>query len=190
MSIKSVAVYCGFRLGASAAYGAAADALGASLAAAGVTLVYGGGGQGMMRRVADAALDAGGAVVGVIPEDLVEREQAHRGLQIDGDASRLEVVADMHERKARMLGLADAVAVLPGGFGTLDELFEVITWAQLGIHAKPCGMINVEGYFDHLLAFLDHAEGEGYVQPVDRARIAVAPSASALLEAWALGETP
>jgi uncharacterized protein (TIGR00730 family) len=144
----------------------------------------------MMRRVADAALDAGGAVVGVIPEDLVEREQAHSGLSIDGGASRLEVVADMHERKARMLGLADAVAVLPGGFGTLDELFEVLTWAQLGIHAKPCGMINAEGYFDHLLAFLDHAEGEGYVRPADRARITVAPSAPALLTAWALGETP
>jgi uncharacterized protein (TIGR00730 family) len=143
-----------------------------------------------MRRVADAALDAGGAVVGVIPEDLVTREQAHSGLSVDGGASRLEVVADMHERKARMLDLADAVTVLPGGFGTLDELFEVLTWAQLGIHAKPCGMINAEGYFDHLLAFLDHAEGEGYVRPADRARITVAPSAPALLAAWALGETP
>ena len=186
--IGSVAVYCGFRLGASPAYGAAADALGAGLAAADVTLVYGGGGQGMMRRVADAALEVGGAVVGVIPEDLAEREQAHSGLSVDGGASRLEVVANMHERKARMLDLADAVAVLPGGFGTLDELFEVLTWAQLGIHGKPCGMINAEGYFDHLLAFLDHAEGEGYVQPADRARITVAPSASSLLSAWALGE--
>ena len=142
----------------------------------------------MMRRVADAALEVGGAVVGVIPEDLAEREQAHSGLSVDGGASRLEVVANMHERKARMLDLADAVAVLLGGFGTLDELFEVLTWAQLGIHGKPCGMINAKGYFDHLLAFLDHAEGEGYVQQADRARITVAPSASSLLSAWALGE--
>ena len=185
MSLQAVAVYCGFRQGARAAYGQAADALGRALAQRGITLVYGGGGQGMMRRVADAALEAGGAVVGVIPEDLVEREQAHSGLSVGGGASRLEVVADMHERKARMLALADATAVLPGGFGTLDELFEVLTWAQLGIHGKPCGMINVEGYFDHLLAFLDHAEGEGYVRSGDRQRLTVAPSPEALLAAWA-----
>jgi uncharacterized protein (TIGR00730 family) len=186
--LGAVAVYCGFRDGRRAAYRAAAGDLGRTLAARDVTLVYGGGGRGMMRAVADATLDAGGRVIGVIPVDLVEREEAHTGLSTVGDArgSRLEVVADMHERKARMLDLADACCLLPGGLGTLDETFEVLTWRQLGLHEKPCGMINVEGYYDRLLGFLDDAVEGGFVSDADRALLTVGPTPAAVLDALAV----
>jgi uncharacterized protein (TIGR00730 family) len=177
---SAVAVYCGFRPGGRPAFRAAAVEFGALLARQGVSLVYGGGGRGMMRAVADAVLDAGGTVIGVIPESLVAAEEAHTGLRPGTSGSRLEIVASMHERKARMLALADACAVLPGGMGTLDEMFEVLTWAQLGIHEKPCGMINVEGYFDALLRFLDEAVAQGFVSETDHARLRVASSPEAL----------
>ena len=177
-----IAVYCGSQSGDSPIFEAAAIELAQLLTSHRISLIYGGARIGLMGAVANAVLDDGGEVIGVIPEQLMLDEVVHTGL------TRLEVVRSMHERKARMIALADGVIALPGGLGTLEELFEVLTWAQLGIHGKPCGMINAQGYFDHLLAFLDHAEGEGYVQPADRARITVAPSASSLLSAWALGE--
>lgn len=182
-ALRAVAVYCGFREGAHPAYRAAAVRLGELLAARGTTLVYGGGGRGMMRAVADAALAADGSVIGVIPVSLVEREEAHTGLSVEGArGSRLEVVADMHQRKARMLELADACVVLPGGFGTLDETFEVLTWAQLGLHAKPCGMVDVDGYFRSLLAFVDDAVRGGFVSDADRALLRVGPTPAAVLD--------
>jgi uncharacterized protein (TIGR00730 family) len=188
-ALRAVAVYCGFRIGARPAYREAAVTLGRALAARGTTLVYGGGGGGMMRTVADAVLDAGGRVVGVIPVSLVEREEAHDGLSTTPDArgSCLEIVPDMHTRKARMLDLADACAVLPGGMGTMDETFEVLTWAQLGLHRKPCGMINVDGYYDALLRWLDEAVTGGFLAADERELLRVGPDPATVLdalEAW------
>ena len=188
-TLRAVAVYCGFRIGARPAYREAAVTLGRTLAARDTTLVYGGGGGGMMRTVADAVLDAGGRVIGVIPVSLVEREEAHEALPRtpDGSGSRLEIVPDMHTRKARMLELSDACAVLPGGMGTMDETFEVLTWAQLGLHRKPCGMINVDGYYDALLRWLDDAVTGGFLAADERELLRVGPDPATVLdnlEAW------
>jgi uncharacterized protein (TIGR00730 family) len=150
-------VFCGSSDGGRSAYGDAATALGRAVAQQGLTLVYGGSNLGMMRRLADAAIDAGGRVVGVIPAQLVEWERAHRGL------TELHVVASMHERKALMVSLSEAFVALPGGFGTLDEFFEVLTWAQLGLHQKPCALLNVEGYFDNLVAMFERARRDGFL---------------------------
>ena len=136
--------------------------VGAALAARGIRLVYGGGGRGMMGAVADAAIAAGGKTFGVIPRDLFKREGLHEGLD------RLEVVSSMHERKALMAGSADGFIALPGGIGTMEELFEIWTWTQIGIHAKPCGILNVNGYYDGLLAFLDNMVDAGFVQQLHR----------------------
>ena len=155
--MKSVCVFCGSSDGARPAYADAARAFGRMLAMRGLTLVYGGGNVGMMRQLADAVLEAGGRVVGVIPEQLVDRERAHRGV------SELRVVGSMHERKALMVALSDAFIALPGGFGTLDELFEVLTWAQLGLHHKPCALLNVDGYFDHLVSLVERARVDGFI---------------------------
>jgi len=155
--VKSVCVFCGSSDGARPAYADAARAFGRMLAVRGLTLVYGGGNVGMMRQLADAVLEAGGRVVGVIPEQLVDRERAHRGV------SELRVVGSMHERKALMVALSDAFIALPGGFGTLDELFEVLTWAQLGLHHKPCALLNVDGYFDHLVSLVERARVDGFI---------------------------
>ena len=155
--MKSVCVFCGSSDGARPAYADAARAFGRMLAVRGLTLVYGGGNVGMMRQLADAVLEAGGRVVGVIPEQLVDRERAHRGV------SELRVVGSMHERKALMVALSDAFIALPGGFGTLDELFEVLTWAQLGLHDKPCALLNVDGYFDHLVSLVERARVDGFI---------------------------
>lgn len=155
--MKSVCVFCGSSDGARPAYADAARAFGRMLAVRGLTLVYGGGNVGMMRQLADAVLEAGGRVVGVIPEQLVDRERAHRGV------SELRVVGSMHERKALMVALSDAFIALPGGFGTLDELFEVLTWAQLGLHHKPCALLNVDGYFDHLVSLVERARVDGFI---------------------------
>ena len=144
---RRVAVYCGSAYGNNPAFLAEARALGQAIAAAGLGLVYGGASMGLMGAVADAALAGGAAVVGVLPQVLAGREIAHEGL------SSLELVPTMHERKARMVELADAFLVLPGGYGTLDEMVEAVTWAQLGLHAKPCILINTAGYWDGLLAF-------------------------------------
>ena len=174
--MKGVCVFCGSRAGTRPEYAAAARALGALLAERGLTLVYGGGNVGLMGHIADAALAAGGRVIGVIPQSLVDREVAHHGV------SELRIVRTMHERKALMNDLADAFVALPGGFGTLDEFFEVLTWAQLGIHGKPCGLLNVAGYFDPLLAAADHMAAEGFLRPEHRHMLLAGTDARALLE--------
>jgi uncharacterized protein (TIGR00730 family) len=149
-------------------YADAARRFGTALAGRGLELVYGGGHVGLMGIVADAVLAAGGRVEGVIPRALVEKELAHQGL------TRLHVVETMHQRKALMAELADAFAALPGGFGTGDELFEVLTWSQLGLHAKPVGLLNTAGYFDPLLAWIDHTVTERFLRPEYRERLRVA----------------
>lgn len=160
-------VYCASAAGFNPAYLEAASALGRALAQTGIGLVYGGATVGMMGAVANAALAAGGEVIGVLPEVLSSREIGHTGL------SELIATASMHERKAKMLELSDAVIALPGGFGTLDELMEAVTWAQLGIHHKPCVLVNVLGYYEGLLAFLDTAVREGFLKPANRQLILV-----------------
>ena len=157
---RRVAVYCGSGNGNRAVFRAEALALGEAIAAAGFGLVYGGANIGLMGAVAYAALAGGAEVIGVLPDVLAGKEIAHTGL------TALELVATMHERKARMAELADAFLVLPGGYGTLDELMEAVTWAQLGMHAKPCVLINTEGYWDGLLAFLDTAVKAGFLRNV------------------------
>jgi hypothetical protein len=167
-----VAVYCGSANGSNPAFVAEAQALGASIAAAGLGMVYGGACVGLMGAVADAALADGAEVIGVLPEVLVSREIAHEGL------TALELVSTMHERKARMAALADAFLVLPGGYGTLDELLEAVTWAQLRLHSKPCILINTAGYWDKLLAFLDSTVAAGFLKQKNRNLLLVAANAS------------
>ena len=179
-----VCVYCGSSLGADPAYRDAAQRLGRRLAQAGLGLVYGGASVGLMGAVADAALDAGGEVIGVIPQALVDREIAHPGL------TDLRVVGSMHERKALMVELADAFVALPGGAGTLDELFETFTWAQLGLHAKPCGLLEVDGYWRELTAFLDRAVAAGFLRAAHREMLLVADDPDALLAAFAAYAPP
>lgn len=173
--IERVTVYCGSSPGRDPAHRATAVALGRSLAGAGVEVVYGGGHVGLMGVVADAALDAGGTVTGVITDALVGAEIAHTGL------TRLITVRSMHERKRVMSDLADAFVMLPGGYGTLDEFFEALTWAQLGIHAKPCAVLDPTGYFTPLLAFLDNAVAERFVRDGDRALVTTATDVDSLL---------
>jgi uncharacterized protein (TIGR00730 family) len=174
--VKSVCVFCGSHPGDDPAYEAAARALGRTLAEAGIKLVYGGGHVGLMGSVADAALAAGGQVTGVMPKALVEREVAHTGL------TRLHVVGSMHERKAKMSELSEGFVALPGGTGTLEEFFEVLTWAQLGEHGKPCGLLNVAGYYDPLLAVFDHMMNRGFLAEKHRAMVLVETEPTALLE--------
>jgi uncharacterized protein (TIGR00730 family) len=157
--MKTVCVFCGSNDGARETYREVAESIGARLARAGIRVVYGGGSCGLMGAVADAALAAGGEVVGVIPKAIQRREVAHGGV------SELRVVKSMHERKAMMTELSDGFLALPGGLGTLEELFEVLSWSQLGIHTKPIGLLNVGGYFDPLLEFLDRARDERFLLP-------------------------
>ena len=170
-SVRRVAVYCGSANGLDGRFRAEAIALGRAIASAGLGLVYGGASIGLMGAVADAALAGGSEAIGVLPAVLAGKEIAHDGL------SRLEYVETMHERKARMVELADAFLVLPGGFGTLDELMEVVTWAQLRMHAKPCILINSTGYWQGLLDFIDTAVESGFVKAENRALLRVAASA-------------
>jgi uncharacterized protein (TIGR00730 family) len=174
--MKRICVYCGSNVGLRAEFGAAARELGGLLAARGLGLVYGGGNVGLMGLLADAALAGGGEVIGVIPRDLVRREVAHAGL------TSLHTVSSMHERKQRMCDLADTFIAMPGGFGTLDEFTEMVTWRQLGYHRKHCGLLNVAGYYDDLLRFLDGAVTAGLILPEHRALIVAERSAEALLE--------
>ena len=174
--MRRVLVFCGSSPGRLPEYVESSRALGAELADRGLGLVYGGAQVGVMGAVADAALGAGGEVIGVIPRMLVDKEVAHEGL------SDLRVVETMHERKALMESLCDGVIALPGGFGTLEELFEIVTWAQLGIHAKPVGLLNIAGYWDQLLAFIDHMVGERFVRAEQREALLVADSSAELLE--------
>lgn len=175
--IRSVCVYCGSASGSRPVYVEAAQALGRTLAESGLTLVYGGGHVGLMGRVADAALAAGGEVIGVIPELLMSKEVGHTGL------TRLEVVPDMHRRKQRMADLCDAFIAMPGGAGTLEELFEVYTWAQLGYHRKPIGLLNVEGFYDPLLALLHHTAREGFLREAYIGMLLAEPDPGDLLDA-------
>jgi uncharacterized protein (TIGR00730 family) len=165
---RRVAVYCGSADGNDPAYLAEARALGGAIAAAGLGLVYGGASVGLMGAVADAALAGGAEVIGVLPNVLAGKEIAHAGL------TRLELVSTMHERKARMAELADAFLILPGGYGTLEELLEIVTWAQLRLHSKPCILINTVGYWDGLLTFLDTAVTAGFLKPKNRELLRVA----------------
>jgi len=169
--MKSIGVFCGARGGEGTAYLEAARDVGALLAEEGITLVYGGGHVGMMGVMADAALAAGGRVIGVIPRDLQESELAHAGV------TTMHVVDGMHERKALMGALSEAFLALPGGFGTMEELFEVLTWAQLGFQEKPSCLVNVSGFFDSLLRHADHAVREGFLSPADRGLLRVASTA-------------
>lgn len=162
-------------MGTRPVYAEIARAAGRTLAASGLGLVYGGGHVGLMGIVADAALAGGGEVIGVIPRQLVDAELAHQGL------TELVVVESMHERKARMAELADAFIALPGGFGTLDELFEILTWAQLGLHGKPCGLLDVDGYFAPLVAWADGAVAAGFVRPRHRGLLMVDTAIEPLL---------
>jgi uncharacterized protein (TIGR00730 family) len=168
---RRVAVYCGSASGTNPAFLAEAQALGRALAAAGLGMVYGGASAGLMGAVADAALAEGGEVIGVLPEILSGSEIAHSGL------TRLEVVKTMHARKARMVHLADAFLILPGGYGTLDELMEIVTWKQLRLHAKPCILINTAGYWNGLLEFLETTVAAGFLKAENRGLLEVAADA-------------
>jgi uncharacterized protein (TIGR00730 family) len=183
-AVSSVCVFCGSNGGADPAYLAAAESVGAGLAQRGIRVVYGGGRVGLMGALADSARAAGGEVVGVMPQALVDREIGHTGID------DLRVVATMHERKALMVELADAFVALPGGIGTLEELFEVYTWAQLGIHAKPLALLDVAGYYEPLAAFLDHAVEQQFLRADMRAVLAVADSLEAVLDAFDRWRTP
>lgn len=174
--LRALCVFCGASPGARPEYVAAGEALGRHLAARGIALVYGGGSIGMMGAVARAALGGGGRVIGVIPERLERKELAQKGL------TELHVVGSMHERKAMMADRSDAFVALPGGYGTLEEFFEVLTWAQLGFHHKPVALMNTLGFFDPLYALLDHMVSEGFVRPQHRGMVLTADAPAPLLE--------
>ena len=182
--MRRVCVYAGSNPGSDPAYADAAKVLAGLLAERGIGLVYGGGKVGLMGVLADAALAAGGQVIGVMPQALVDREIGHRGL------TELRIVGSMHDRKALMADLSDAFVAVPGGIGTLEELIEVYTWSQLGIHSKACGVLNVRGYYDALAAFLDHAAEEGFLRPQHRAVLSVAADPGELLDRLAAFEPP
>ena len=174
--MKRVCVFCGSSPGARPAYTELASRLGSILAGRGMTLVYGGGNVGLMGVLANAVLAGGGNVIGVIPQAMVDLEVAHTGFP------DLRIVGSMHERKALMADLADAFIALPGGLGTVEEFCEILTWAQLGMHQKPCGLINVENYFDQLIAFLDDAVRERFVRPEHRAMVLVDSDAERMID--------
>ncbi|GAB4321074.1 MAG: TIGR00730 family Rossman fold protein [Bacteroidales bacterium] len=174
--MKKICVFCGSSTGINGVYRDAAVRLGEYLGRNKFELVYGGGNVGLMGILADSAMEAGGKVTGIIPEPIARLEIAHKGI------TELEVVADMHIRKARMAELADGFIALPGGFGTLDELSEVMTFSQLRIYDKPVGLLNTEGYFNHLIRFLDHSVREGFVRPEHRQNIFVEDEPGKLIE--------
>ena len=175
-TITRLCVFCGTNAGARPEYGAAARQLGTLLAAENIGLVYGGASVGIMGELADAVQEGGGHVTGIIPQQLIQKEAAHRGIQ------DLIVVASMHQRKSQMADLSDGFIALPGGIGTLEGFLEIVTWSQLGIHSKPCGILNIAGYFDALMAFLDHAVEEGFLTEAHRGTIMAESDPRALLE--------
>lgn len=174
--MKRLCIYCGSSPGSRPEYATAAQACGRILADRGIGIVYGGGNTGMMGRVANAALEAKGEVIGVIPHHLADKELAHEG------ATQMIRVNSMHERKQMMADLSDGFIILPGGIGTLEELFETFTWLQLGLHGKPIGLLNVEGFFDHMLAFLDHMVADRFLKADHRAMLIVDDNMDNLLE--------
>ncbi len=182
--MKSICVYCGSSPGNVPAYRDAATSLGKMLATRKIALVYGGASVGIMGAVADAAIEAGGEAFGVIPESLMTFEVAHRGL------TELIVVDSMHTRKARMADLSDAFIALPGGLGTLEELFEMLTWSQLRLHQKPVGLLNVDGFYDHLLTFLDQTVAAGFVRQEHRDNLIVSDDADELIKGLAAWSPP
>ncbi len=182
--MRSVCVFCGSSPGKNPGYLAAATAMGRLVAERNARLIYGGARVGLMGAVADAALAAGGEVIGILPEALAAKELAHTSL------TRLEVVASMHERKARMAELSDGFVALPGGAGTLEEIFEIWTWGQLGFHGKPAGFLNVAGYYDGLSTFLDHTVEAAFVKPVHRDMLTFSDDPSALLDTMAAYQAP
>lgn len=182
--MKRVCVFCGSSAGARTIYREAAEQLGQTLAQRGIGLVYGGGRVGLMGTMADAAMAAGGQVIGVIPQALVAKELAHSGV------ADMRVVGSMHERKALMADLSDAFITLPGGYGTLEEFFEVLSWSQLGLHGKPCGVLNVAGYYDTLLTLVDYAVAEAFVRPAHRFLVLVESDPSCLLDRLAQFQPP
>ena len=175
--LTRITVYCGSRPGSGTKYVEAATAFGKAAAERGLGIVYGGARVGLMGAVADGALAAGGRVIGVIPESLVSKEIAHDHL------SELHVVPSMHERKTKLFELADAIVALPGGAGTMDEWFEMLTWSMIGLHAKPLGLLNVEGYYDGLLTFMHHMETEGFTAKEHRGLYLAEERADALIDA-------
>ncbi len=174
--MKRICVFCGSKAGIRPEYAEAAQALGAGIAARGLGVVYGGAQVGLMGAVADGALERGGEVIGVIPTFLLKKELAHDGL------TELREVSSMHERKAMMVNLSDGFISLPGGLGTFDETMEILTWAQLRIHEHPCGLLNVDGYYDRLVAFLDHAGEQGFISAAHRQMILMEDSPEKLLD--------
>jgi uncharacterized protein (TIGR00730 family) len=172
---RRVCVFCGSSAGNREVYTAAARSVAQSLAANGIGIVYGGGRTGLMGALADAALAAGGQITGVMPQHLVAKEVAHSGL------TEMRIVGSMHERKAMMAELSDAFLALPGGFGTLEEFCEILTWTQLGLYRKPCGILNVAGYFDHLLALFDHAVDEKFLRPIHRGIVIAGSEAESVI---------
>jgi uncharacterized protein (TIGR00730 family) len=186
MELRRVCVFCGSSVGARPDYDAAARTLGAELAARAIGLVYGGSHLGLMGAVADACRSAGGEVIGVIPESLVEAEVAHAGLD------DLRIVSTMHERKALMADLSDGFVALPGGFGTLEEFCEVLTWSQLGLHSppKPCGLVDVAGFFGPLIALFDSAVDQGFLRPENRRLVLAAADPPSMLDALAVWQAP
>jgi uncharacterized protein (TIGR00730 family) len=179
-----ICVFCGSASGRAPTYAAAARELGQLLAKRGIGLVYGGGNVGLMGELADAVLDSGGRAIGVIPQQLVDREIAHGGL------TELHVVENLHQRKALMAELADAFLTLPGGVGTMEELFEVWSWGRLGLHSKPCGLLNVNGYFDSLRTLTDQMVTEGFLEPVHRELLLIEEQPTVLLDRLVAYATP
>ena len=173
--MKRLCVYCGSNAGTTNAYGEAASEFAEVLVQNNIALVYGGSCRGIMGQLADAVLDGGGEVEGVMPKSLIDKEIAHDGL------TEMHVVDSMHARKSMMAMLSDGFIAMPGGIGTLEEIVEILTWAQLQFHEKPCGLLNVNGYFNHLLSFLDHAEAEGFLRPAHRAMLLVSQKPADLL---------
>jgi uncharacterized protein (TIGR00730 family) len=182
--VKSICVYCGSNFGNAPIYRTVAEELGRALVARGQTLIYGGGNVGLMGVVADTVMQGGGEVIGIIPRSLLEREVGHRGV------TRLEVVETMHERKTRMAELCDAFVAMPGGWGTLEELAEAATWTQLGIHRKPVGLLNVEGFYDPFLAYLDNAVAAGFIRAPHRGLVVSADTVEGVLKAVETAELP
>ena len=184
MKIKRICVYCGSSPGKSPAYITAAKQLASVLSERGIGLVYGGATVGVMGAIADAVLEAGGEAIGVIPKSLAVKELAHENL------SELHVVASMHERKAMMAELSDGFVALPGGWGTLEEIFEILTWAQLGFHDKPCGLLNIDGYYDGLIGFLENSFEQQFVNELCRPMLMTARDPKALLKQFTSYQAP
>ena len=184
MTFQRICVFCGSNMGISKAYRDAAVALGRLLAERHIELVYGGGNIGLMGVLADTVLDAGGRAIGVIPNSLMVKEVGHLGL------TELRVVNSMHERKALMADLSDGFIAMPGGFGTFEEFCEIVTWSQLGIHAKPCGLLNVESYYDPLLELFDHSVREGFLHEENRRLVLEERDPARLLESLGRFQAP